>query len=275
MATNKNLLLFHVDTETGGFDGPVFLSDDSDKCMRDEHGWPILGQNYYGLYEIAVAATLPSGESLGEFNVNIRPSGFAVSDEALAMHKASGRWEMYLNGHTIKEARTMLLEWMDSIEQLAYNENYFPEGEPITWVPHGNNVKFDLNFLFAKMPELSRILYYRAIDSSTVDMMIQANHPTTTRFFEKKYAHTAIEDVYESLGEYKLNVGLLMCGANHCEKERYMLSEGFPIKEHHQATLLDDYLANDAGAKGYRALAKRWKPRLQGFFRLLPGRMGK
>lgn len=66
----------------------------------------------------------------------------------------------------------------------------------------GNTIGFDRKFLAAYMPELHAWFHYRNIDVSTVKELSKRWNPGIPEP-EKKLAHRALADIYESIAELK------------------------------------------------------------------------
>ncbi len=65
----------------------------------------------------------------------------------------------------------------------------------------GNSITLDRRFLIKYMPELESIFHYRNIDVSTVKELAKRWTPEIESVFNKKGAHLALDDIYESIAE--------------------------------------------------------------------------
>ena len=77
------------------------------------------------------------------------------------------------------------------------------------WVPAGksplcgNSIGQDRRFMVRYMPELERFFHYRNLDVSTVKELCKRWRPELAKGFEKRSAHTALADIYESIDELR------------------------------------------------------------------------
>lgn len=65
----------------------------------------------------------------------------------------------------------------------------------------GNSISLDRRFLIKYMPELESIFHYRNIDVSTLKELAKRWTPEIESGFNKKGAHLALDDIYESIAE--------------------------------------------------------------------------
>jgi oligoribonuclease len=66
----------------------------------------------------------------------------------------------------------------------------------------GNSIGQDRRFIYKYMPDLSAFLHYRSVDVSTIKELAKRWYPDLAEF-EKVKAHTALEDIKESIEELK------------------------------------------------------------------------
>lgn len=112
-----------------------------------------------------------------------------TSDYVLDMHTKTGLWDRLLTGAA--------MEKVDE-ELLAYLAEYVPQaGE--AWLG-GNSIRLDRNFMEANLDNAFNHLYYRSVDVSSFAYV--ANNWYNV-FYEKKYTHSAFEDITESIDELK------------------------------------------------------------------------
>ncbi|WP_343192586.1 oligoribonuclease [Buchnera aphidicola (Taiwanaphis decaspermi)] len=77
------------------------------------------------------------------------------------------------------------------------------------WVPYnsspmcGNTVSQDRFFLTKNMPNLEKYFHYRSIDVSSLKELAVRWKPDIFKKFFKKYKHSAMEDIMESIYELK------------------------------------------------------------------------
>lgn len=67
----------------------------------------------------------------------------------------------------------------------------------------GNTICQDRRFLSNYMPKLEKFFHYRHIDVSTLKELAARWKPDVKKKFEKKAAHLALSDVYDSIDELK------------------------------------------------------------------------
>jgi oligoribonuclease len=67
----------------------------------------------------------------------------------------------------------------------------------------GNSICQDRRFLARHMPTLEAYLHYRNLDVSTVKELVRRWYPEGPKPPEKKHAHSALEDIGESLEELR------------------------------------------------------------------------
>jgi len=77
------------------------------------------------------------------------------------------------------------------------------------WVPKGkspmcgNSICQDRRFLIEQMPTLEAFFHYRNLDVSTLKELAKRWAPTVYSSHQKKGAHLALDDIYESIDELK------------------------------------------------------------------------
>lgn len=112
-----------------------------------------------------------------------------------AMHDRTGLWSKLPEGQP--------LESLDS-DFAAFLERFHGETKPRVG---GNSVRLDLNFLEAFMPQAYSKLHYRSVDMSALQWTSTEWYGTPE--FEKSKAHTAYDDIRESIAQahYLKNIG--------------------------------------------------------------------
>jgi len=96
------------------------------------------------------------------------------------------------------KASTLTIEEAEA-KTMVYLQKYIKEGDaPLC----GNSIHQDRNFLAAYMPRVNNFFHYRNIDVSSLKELSYRWYPNTPKF-QKENKHTALEDVYESIGELK------------------------------------------------------------------------
>lgn len=67
----------------------------------------------------------------------------------------------------------------------------------------GNSIGQDRRFLVRYMPELAAFFHYRNLDVSTLKILADAWRPDIKAGFQKRNAHRALDDIYESIEELR------------------------------------------------------------------------
>lgn len=67
----------------------------------------------------------------------------------------------------------------------------------------GNSICMDKQFLRIYMPKLCHYFHYRQIDVSTLKELVKRWNPKAKMSFNKKSAHLALSDIYDSIEELK------------------------------------------------------------------------
>ncbi len=76
----------------------------------------------------------------------------------------------------------------------------------------GNSVHFDKSFLTSHMPTLSKRLSHRILDVSSVSLFVKHNNEEVHNSRpQKQHLHTAMEDILESIEEYRYYIKELGC----------------------------------------------------------------
>ncbi|WP_082676450.1 oligoribonuclease [Thiomicrospira sp. WB1] len=116
----------------------------------------------------------------------------AMDDWCTRHHGASGLTQRVLESEvTMAEAEQATL---------AFLREWVPKGKsPMC----GNSICQDRRFLIEQMPELEAFFHYRNLDVSSLKELAKRWVPPVYQSFEKKAAHLALEDIYESIAELK------------------------------------------------------------------------
>lgn len=110
------------------------------------------------------------------------------------MHDKTNLWER-LHGDD-----ALPLEAVDA-ELYAYVKLYAPHEQQARLA--GNSVRLDLNFLEAFLPETYSHLHYRSVDVSALAYVLVDAWGFVEKDFDKKKTHDALDDIRESLAEFK------------------------------------------------------------------------
>src|SRR5699024_2696342 len=112
-----------------------------------------------------------------------------------AMHDRTGLWDKLPAGTPLEELDSKFAEFLERFEG---------ETKPRLG---GNSIRLDLNFVEAFMPQSYSKLHYRSVDMSALQWTSTEWYGTPE--FEKSKAHTAYDDIRESIAqaEYLKNIG--------------------------------------------------------------------
>ncbi|MDR2871568.1 MAG: oligoribonuclease [Xanthomonadaceae bacterium] len=128
--------------------------------------------------ELAITHPLQVLEAMDEWNRN--------------QHRHSGLWQRVLDSDVSleqAEART-----------IAFLSQWIPTGQsPMC----GNSICQDRRFLYRRMPRLEKYFHYRNLDVSTLKELARRWAPDVFAGYQKRSAHTALSDVYESIDELR------------------------------------------------------------------------
>lgn len=147
------------------------------------------------LLEIAAIPTDQELKPLGEFHAVIQYSEEEIlklkektSDFVIKMHDKTGLWDELLTGDPIEVVQRDLIEFAEKI------------GVDHDTRLAGNSVRHDANMIEEFLPEAYSLFSFRLLDVSSISYMTtQLGIP----MFEKKFEHTALSDIKESIAEYE------------------------------------------------------------------------
>lgn len=108
------------------------------------------------------------------------------------MHNKTGLWDRLPQG---KKHKVVDQELLDFIKQ------YAPEPRQARLA--GNSVRLDLNFLEVDLPYSYAHLHYRSVDVSALAYVMADCWKIAPGYFEKKKTHNALDDIKESIAEYR------------------------------------------------------------------------
>lgn len=108
------------------------------------------------------------------------------------MHDKTGLWNRLPEGENVAVVDRELREFIAGVSP-----------EPRKTRLAGNSVRLDLNFLEANLPETYNHLHYRSIDVSALAYTLDACWGVVDGYFEKEEKHTAIDDIRESIAEFR------------------------------------------------------------------------
>ncbi len=192
-----SLQLVGVDLETGGLNGYETLPT----------GERVHGAAYYPILEMAFVVCDEFLNKEFSFSVGIWDELFLerLSPWALKSHTESGLIDQLRNQSgehlgvfsNIEDAELFAIETL-----MHFGVSIYDRKAKTGAVMFGNSIGFDVSFIDAQMPSLKNFFHYRTIDVSSVDLLRQTawaglGLPKS----EKQYAHTAMSDIKETLGE--------------------------------------------------------------------------
>lgn len=152
------------------------------------------------LLEIAVIITnLDASLNFGKFRRTIfHPKWLAKAMRAEAvkfvrdMHDKTGLWDRLPQGENMATVDEELLEFIKDVVP-----------EPRKARLAGNSVRLDLNFLEECLRQTYAHLHYRSVDVSALAYVMADCWGVVDGHFEKKKTHDAMDDIEESIAEYK------------------------------------------------------------------------
>ena len=178
----KDLLIW-VDLETTGLDIADKLS----------------GAQYHKILEVGIHITDSQFNIIDEgFEVvihhDVEEAKALTNDYVRNMHITSGLWER-VDQSTVSlgQAEELMLAYIAKF-------NIAPKSSPIC----GNSVSLDRNFIMAQMPKFADVLHYRIIDVSTIKEIVWRVKPEVGAMVKKQEKHRGLEDIKESIAEYKI-----------------------------------------------------------------------
>lgn len=155
---------------------------------------------YKGNQLLEVAVLVTDGE-LNEINDGLSVTiGYSREDAAIMrsetnefvreMHDKNGLWEsITTDGVTLVEAEELVLRELKT-HGVKKSESWLG----------GNSITLDRNFLNVYMPHLYGFLHYRSYDMTSISNFVRLCRPEV-KSFRKNKAHTALEDIRESVAE--------------------------------------------------------------------------
>lgn len=113
------------------------------------------------------------------------------------MHERTDLWERLTWGSS---AKTIDTDFADYIQQAKVTA-----GTTARPRVGGSSIRLDLNFLDHHLPIASKLLHYRSVDTTAINFMMTANSLMTDAPAkpEKARTHDALDDIRESLEEYR------------------------------------------------------------------------
>ncbi|MBJ7550764.1 exonuclease domain-containing protein [Marinomonas ostreistagni] len=192
-----SLQLVGVDLETGGLNGYETLPS----------GERVHGAAYYPILEMAFVVCDENLNKEFSFSVGIWNESFLerMDPWALEAHTKSGLIDQLRNQSgehlgvfsDVEDAELFAIETL-----MHFGVSIYDRKAKTGAVMFGNSIGFDVSYIDAQMPSLKGFFHYRTIDVSSIDLLRQTawaglGLPKS----EKQYAHTAMSDIQETLGE--------------------------------------------------------------------------
>ncbi len=110
-------------------------------------------------------------------------------------------WNTNTHGQSglVARCKASTIDEQEAIKQtIVFLQKYVPKGAaPLC----GNSIGQDRRFMYRHMPELEEYFHYRTVDVSTIKELVRRWQPDLLNGFTKKGAHTALEDIKESIEE--------------------------------------------------------------------------
>ena len=135
-----------------------------------------------------------------ELNVLAEGPSIAIN-QSNALIQAMDDWNTNQHGKsglTERVIQSTVTEAQAESETIEFLKQWVPEGvSPMC----GNSIGQDRRFLVRYMPELANYFHYRNLDVSTLKELVVRWKPELINGFEKKGAHLAMDDVYDSIRE--------------------------------------------------------------------------
>ncbi len=148
------------------------------------------------ILEVALVVTDKDLETVAEGPVLVVHQPDAVLD-------AMDNWNKSTHGKSgliDKVKASLLSEAQVEAQMLAFMEQHVPKR---TSPMCGNSICQDRRFLARYMPQLESYFHYRNLDVSTLKELASRWRPGLKDGFKKANNHTALADIYESIGEMK------------------------------------------------------------------------
>lgn len=195
----SKIMLVGCDLETGGLNGYETLKS----------GERVHGALHYPILEMAFVICDDKLNEVASFSVGIWDESFLerMDPWALDAHTKSGLIDQLRNAtgdHDFIFSRMSAAEEyiIDAFEDMGIKK--YDRKAKTGGILFGNSVGFDVSYLDAQMPALTDFFHYRTIDVSSIDLLRQTAWASVgLPKVEKTYAHTAMSDISETLGELK------------------------------------------------------------------------
>ena len=193
-----SLQLVGVDLETGGLNGYETLPS----------GERVHGAAYYPILEMAFVICDEKLNKEFSFSVGIWDESFLerMDPWALEAHTKSGLIDQLRNqsgehlGGVFSNNEDAELFAIETL--MHFGVSIYDRKAKTGAVMFGNSIGFDVSYIDAQMPSLKNFFHCRTIDVSSIDLLRQSAWASLgLPKAEKQYAHTAMSDIQETLGE--------------------------------------------------------------------------
>ena len=159
--------------------------------------------------DLEMTGLIPKKERIIEIATVVTDSNLNILAEgpSIAIKQADSLLDSMDDWNTDQHGRSGLI---DRVRQSDIDESQAMQSTIqflLKWVKKGespmcgNSITLDRRFLIKYMPELESIFHYRNIDVSTLKELAKRWTPEIESGFNKKGAHLALDDVYESIAE--------------------------------------------------------------------------
>lgn len=128
---------------------------------------------------------------------NVEKLKAKTSDYVIEMHSKSGLWDELPFG-------TEMLQVDEDLHNFIVDR--VPESHSARL--GGNSITLDRNFLELNLPKTFNHLHYQSYDMSSIANFFSLFAPEVGSF-EKKFAHTALDDIRESIGQARFYADFL------------------------------------------------------------------
>ncbi len=193
----SKVMLVGFDLEAGGLNGYETL----------ENGERVHGALHYPILEMAFVVCDDKLNKVESFSIGIWDESFLdrLSPWALDKHTESGLIDQLRNASgdhdyvftRMDAAEKYIIDCLEGLGVTKYDREAKTGG-----ILFGNSIGFDVSYIDAQMPMLKAFFHYRTVDVSSIDLLRQtAWADVGLPKVEKEYAHTAMSDIQETLGE--------------------------------------------------------------------------
>ncbi len=187
------------------------MSDNKDQILWLDLETTGLDENNNDILEVGMIITDKNLKEIASFDMTVYQEPKALekmNDYVKNMHTNSGLLEkVSLLGSEYGSARLAEVE----LQAADFISRHFPKAERMGMEErpflHGNTIHFDRRFIKKHLPFVENLLNYRMVDVSSFKECLVMYKPGNT--YKKNFAHRSLDDIRESIGEYKSYLQLL------------------------------------------------------------------